>query len=197
MTNPHIFQIMALVIMTVFYSIYFCKQFAQARKGIKTRQIGKRKEKNIRSTEMWMSFATLAIVPIELIAIWHRRSLLPEGLRYLGFLLGLVGDGIFLTAVLTMQDSWRAGIPDKDKTEFVSRGIYRFSRNPAFLGFDCMYTGVCLLFCSKETIFFSVFAIVMLHLQILQEEKYLKTAFGEAYEIYLTEVNRYFGRKSV
>lgn len=197
MANPRIFQIMALTVMAVFYGIYFCKQYAQSRKGIKTRQIGIRKEKSIRNVEMWMSFATLAIVPIELIAIWRHRSLLPDWLRYLGFLLGLIGDGIFLTAVLTMRDSWRAGIPEKDKTEFVSNGIYRFSRNPAFLGFDCMYTGICLLFCSKETIFFSVFAIVMLHLQILHEETYLKKTFGEPYETYLTRVNRYIGRKSV
>ena len=40
-----------------------------------------------------------------------------------------------------MKDSWQAGIPDKDKTELVTTGIYRFSRNPAFLGFDLMYVG--------------------------------------------------------
>ncbi len=43
-----------------------------------------------------------------------------------------------------MKDSWRAGIPDSDKTELVTTGIYKYSRNPAFLGFDLQYMGVLL-----------------------------------------------------
>lgn len=73
-------------------------------------------------------------------------------------------------------------------------GIYRWSRNPAFLGFDFMYIGVCLLFCNPLTIAFSIFAIVMLHLQILQEGKYLTAAFGKPYIEYKAQVFRYQGR---
>ena len=68
----------------------------------------------------------------------------------------MLGDLIFLTSVLCMKDSWRAGIPDKDRTELVTSGIYRYSRNPAFLGFDFMYAGLLLMYyhktCSVETI---------------------------------------------
>lgn len=101
----------------------------------------------------------------------------------------------FLLSVLCMKDSWRAGIPDKDKTELVTIGIYRFSRNPAFLGFDLMYVGVLLLYGNLLTLGFSVFAIVMLHLQILQEERYLVNTFGEPYQEYCRHVFRYLGRK--
>ena len=38
---------------------------------------------------------------------------------------------------------------------------------------------------------FTVFAIVMLHLQILQEEKYLTHTFGTAYTDYCRKVHRY------
>lgn len=72
------------------------------------------------------------------------------------FCIGMLGDLIFLTSVLCMKDSWRAGIPDKDRTELVTSGIYRYSRNPAFLGFDFMYAGLLLMYyhktCSVETI---------------------------------------------
>lgn len=44
----------------------------------------------------------------------------------------MLGDMIFLVSVLCMKDSWRAGIPDKDRTKLVTTGIYRYSRNPAF-----------------------------------------------------------------
>ena len=94
-----------------------------------------------------------------------------------------------------MKDSWRAGIPDKDKTALVTTGIYRFSRNPAFLAFDFMYVGVLLLYFNPVTAVFSAFAVVMLHLQILQEERYLTDVFGEAYLTYKRHVFRYLGRK--
>ena len=94
-----------------------------------------------------------------------------------------------------MKDSWRAGIPDKDKTALVTTGIYRYSRNPAFLGFDFMYVGVLLMYGNLLTLGFSIFAMIMLHLQILQEERYLVNAFGAPYQEYCRHVFRYLGRK--
>ena len=135
------------------------------------------------------------IVPVQLLSIGFQWSCLPGGVRALGAVLGLVGDGIFLVAVLTMRDSWRAGIPKTDRTEFVSTGIYRYSRNPAFLGFDLMYLGILLLFFNLPLLLFTLWAMVMLHLQILQEERYLPTVFGTAYATYQKQVCRYLGRR--
>lgn len=188
------FKSLALITLLIFYGIYFGKQLVQKKHGIRTHQIGMRKEKSIHTVEVLMSVATLCIVPLQLLSILLNWSLLPDNARFTGFLTGMLGDFIFLISVLTMKDSWRAGIPEKDKTKFVSTGIYAFSRNPAFLGFDFMYIGVCLLFCNPVTIIFTIFAIVMLHLQILQEETYLKSAFGEPYLQYQKHVFRYLGR---
>jgi protein-S-isoprenylcysteine O-methyltransferase Ste14 len=58
-----------------------------------------------------------------------------------------------------------------------------------------MYIGICLLYCNVLTIVFSLFAIIMLHFQILEEEKYLKKTFGEKYLTYKNKVCRYIGRK--
>lgn len=189
------FKLLAFLVIMVFYSIYFGKLLAQKKRGIRTHQIGTRKEKNVHTVEVLMSVATLCIVPVQLLSILFNWSWLPDNARLTGFLTGMLGDLIFLIAVLTMRDSWRAGIPEKDQTEFVSTGIYAFSRNPAFLGFDFMYISVCLLFCNPVTISFTIFAIVMLHLQILQEETYLKSAFGERYLQYQKHVFRYLGRR--
>ena len=86
-------------------------------------------------------------------------------------------------------------IPDQDRTELVTSGIYQFSRNPAFLGFDLMYIGVMLMYCNLLTVPLTVFAIVMLHLQILQEERYLEETFGAAYREYKRHTFRYLGRR--
>ena len=93
-----------------------------------------------------------------------------------------------------MRDSWRAGIPERDSTKLVTTGIYAYSRNPAFLGFDLQYIGVLLLYCNALTLAFTAFAIIMLHLQILQEERYMAATFGEEYAAYRRAVRRYLGR---
>ena len=83
-----------------------------------------------------------------------------------------------------------------DQTELVTNGIYWFSRNPAFLGFDLVYIGILLMFFHWILLAASVFAGVMLHLQIVYvEERFLKEVFGEEYLEYQKKVCRYLGRK--
>ena len=189
------YAILALLVLAVFYGVYFAKVLAQKRRGIQTRQIGRRKERAIRTVEVLMSIATLGTPIAQLLSIAFGWNHLPANARFTGFCVGMLGDAIFLLSAWCMKNSWRAGIPDKDKTELVTTGIYRFSRNPAFLGFDLMYIGVLLLYGNLLTFGFSVFAIVMLHLQILQEERYLAETFGAPYQAYCRHVFRYLGRK--
>lgn len=190
-----LFKVLSLVILIVFYGIYFTKMFVQKRQGIQTRQIGKCRDKDIRTVEMLMSVATVAIVPIQIISIIFDLTLFGGGIRFVGVFVGFLGDILFLTAAVTMKDSWRAGIPNEDKTAIITDGIYKISRNPAFLGFDLMYIGICIIYCNILTIAFSLFAIIMLHFQILSEEKYLEKTFGDEYINYKKRVFRYFGRK--
>lgn len=102
---------------------------------------------------------------------------MPANARFTGFCIGMLGDMIFLVSVLCMKDSRRAGIPDKDRTTLVTTGIYRYSRNLAFLGFDFMYVGLLLMYFNLSMFVVSAFAIIMLHLQILQEERYLTASY--------------------
>ena len=183
--------------LAVFYGIYFGKMLVQKKHGIRTHQIGRRKEKGLHTVETLMSIATLGAPVAQLLSIAFGWNWLPANARFTGFCIGMLGDAVFLLSVLCMKDSWRAGIPDKDKTELVTTGIYRYSRNPAFLGFDFMYIGVLLMYGNLLTLAFSVFAMVMLHLQILQEERYLENIFGAAYTAYKKQVFRYLGRKPV
>ena len=189
------YRLLALFVLAVFYGIYLIKQWMQKRRGIRTMQIGRRKDSQIHTVETLMGVATVGIIPAQLLSIAFGWSHLPASARFTGFCVGMVGDLIFLISVFCMKDSWRAGIPVKDKTELVTDGIYAYSRNPAFLGFDLQYIGMLLIFCNLLTGMFTVFAIVMLHLQILQEERYLTATFGTAYLDYRHRVFRYLGRR--
>lgn len=193
--NELFYRILALTVLAVFYGIYFIKMAAQAKQGIRTHQIGRRREKGLHTVETIMSIATLGVVIVQLAAIVSGHSHMPPVGRIAGFAVGIAGDAVFLASVLCMKDSWRAGIPESDKTKLVVGGIYSVSRNPAFLGFDMMYLGVAMLYLNIPVVLFSLFAQIMLHLQILQEEKYMAASFGSEYVSYKQKVLRYLGRR--
>lgn len=189
-------KVTGILILLVFYSIYIGKIILQRKKGIQTDQIAKREKwDKIFYTEFIMKIATYSVVVVEVICIFGVKPRLPLAAILIGALLGIVGDIIFACAVVTMRDSWRAGIAEDDSREMITAGIYKVSRNPAFLGFDCVYLAILLMFFNWILLLFTLFAAFMLHLQILQEEKYLPIAFGKDYISYRKRVCRYFGRK--
>lgn len=202
-------KIIGIVILLIFYSIYLGKMALQKRKGIQTDQIAKGKKKDkVFYIETILKIATYSVVLVEVISIYKfdRAELAGVGFKSFnafdtffiaGAIIGFIGDGVFAMAVLTMKDSWRAGLAKGDKTKIVTNGIYKISRNPAFLGFDCVYLGILLMFFNWILLVFSAFAIIMLHLQILQEEQYLPDVFGEEYISYKGKVCRYIGRKKL
>lgn len=89
-------RVLALIVLALFYGIYSGKAMAQKRKGIQTRQIGRRKERRIHTVELLMSAATLLAPAAQLLSLVLGWSRFPANARFTGFLLGLLGDGIFL-----------------------------------------------------------------------------------------------------
>lgn len=193
-----IFQLCAILALVFFYAIYICKMILQRKQGIKTDQIAsKGKEGSLYITELVMKIATYVIILAELISIILNTHMINSGVRITGIVIAVFGDMIFAIAVYTMRDSWRAGIAKNDRTELITNGIYSISRNPAFLGFYLLYIGVLLMFFNWILFGFTSLAIIMLHLQILQEEKHLTVVFGISYVEYKNKVNRYLGRLKI
>lgn len=190
------FQIIAIIILLMFYGCYFGKMFSQRKKGIQTDQIGKGKKGFIKAVETTMKIATISVPVAEIISIIFNISKLSAVFRYIGAVIALLGTVVFICSVLTMRDSWRAGVSNTDKTELITGGIYQISRNPAFLGFDLLYIGIVLMFFNWILLAISVFAALTFHLQIVNvEENFLLGAFGNEYVNYRNTVNRYLGRK--
>lgn len=171
---------------------------AQRRQGIQTDQMGKGKAGKTKAIELTMKTATFLVLIVEVISIWRSASSMPPAMRVIGFVLAVCGDVVFIVSVLTMRDSWRAGVSETDKTELVTDGIYQISRNPAFLGFDLVYLGILLMFFNWILCAASIFPAVMFHIQIVNvEEPFLAKAFGKPYEEYKRTVNRYLGREMI
>ena len=190
------FKMISIATLIVFYGCYFIKMFHQKKQGIQTDQIGKDKVGFVKFVEVTMKIAAILVTAVELISIFSGTSHSPVAVRVVGAAMSVTGTIVFIIAVRTMRDSWRAGVSQSDKTELVTNGIYQISRNPAFLGFDLLYIGTLLMFFSWILCILTVFAVVMYHLQIVNvEEEFLLAAFGNDYLQYKKKVCRYIGRK--
>ncbi len=191
-----IFKIIAIMILLTFYGCYFGKMALQSKKGIKTDQIGKGKVGLVKFIEITMKIVTIVVPIIEIFSIFIIKPIFPTFMRSIGVAVGILGVIVFICSVVTMKDSWRAGVQTNEKTELVTEGIYKISRNPAFLGFDLVYIGILCMFFNYVQLIASLFAIVMFHLQIVKvEEDFLIKTFGDEYLVYKKKVNRYIGVK--
>ena len=190
-----IYQIIAILILVTFYMFYFAKIIIQKKQSIKTNQMGiGNKSKKVLVIERIMSVATVLTCIISVCSIFCVKRYIISELRIVGIALGIIAVIFFASATITMKTSWRVGIPE-EKTTLVTDGIYKWSRNPAFVGFDLLYCSICLMFFNLPLVIVSVWAAIMLHLQILQEEEHMHNMFGDVYDEYKNHTLRYLGRK--
>ena len=190
------FKLISIASIIAFYGCYFLKMYHQKRQGIQTDQIGKDKIGFVKFVEITMKIAAILVFIAGLVSIFLETGNSLTAIRIIGAITSVGGTVIFIVALWTMRDSWRAGVSKTDKTELITNGIYHISRNPAFLGFDLLYIGTLLMFFNWILCFLTVFAVIMYHLQIVNvEEDFLLATFGNEYLKYKKKVCRYIGRR--
>ena len=190
------FKLISIASIIAFYGCYFLKMFHQKKQGIQTDQIGKDKIGFVKFVEITMKIAAILVFIAGLVSIFLETGNSLTAIRIIGAITSVGGTVIFIVALWTMRDSWRAGVSKTDKTELITNGIYHISRNPAFLGFDLLYIGTLLMFFNWILCFLTVFAVIMYHLQIVNVEEYfLLATFGNEYLKYKKKVCRYIGRR--
>lgn len=171
--------------------------FVQSRHGIKTIQIGRgdkaKKTVVIEVSLVIVLMLTALIQFLTILAVEKFPIILQhDGVRYLGAILSVAGILTLIVAMATLGDSWRGGIDYNQKTGLITTGVYKYSRNPGFVGFDLFFIGMALLFSNIVNVIFSCTLLFLLHLQILEEEKFLSKSFGKEYTDYQKKTRRYF-----
>lgn len=194
-------QVSGLILYFSFYSAFYAKFFLQQRRHVKTIQVitgDKPRRTAIVELALMTLLITNAAVQFASI-VWDEKfpvlfaSDLADGwIHWLGVLGAVKGIILLIVAMVTLRDSWKGGIDYRQKVELVTKGIYRYSRNPGFLGFDLFFIGLFLQFPNLWTLIGVVVLVLLLHLQILEEEKFLMTTGGEAYLAYRKRTRRYF-----
>jgi protein-S-isoprenylcysteine O-methyltransferase Ste14 len=99
--------------------------------------------------------------------------------------------GWVLIAQLNMGRSWRIGIDHARVTDLVSGGLFRFSRNPIFLGMVVLLIGLVLVQPDAITLAALVAGFISISVQIRFEEQHLSALHGDAYARYCSRVRRW------
>lgn len=110
-----------------------------------------------------------------------------------GFLI-LLGAAVTIAGLLAFRKAGTTVNPmhPEASTAVVSVGIYRFSRNPMYLGFLLALAGWALVLGSLAAlIVLPLYVACMNRFQIVPEERALRQKFGAPYEAYMRQVRRW------
>jgi len=110
---------------------------------------------------------------------------------WLGLLLCLVSIVGFTCSLLSFGSSFRVGIDENKPDKLITNGMFAFSRNPVYVCFLLFFIGLFLIHRNITiTVGLILFALVI-HRQILREEKFLVNYYGTEYNDYCKKVRRY------
>ena len=113
---------------------------------------------------------------------WRFIGLMP---LVLGFMLSLGSGNLFRRSGTPPRPGVRA-------TVLVTKGAFRRTRNPMYLGLVVMLVGIATLLGSFSPVIVILFVVWILHSKfILREEKWMENWFGESYLEYKSKTPRW------
>jgi protein-S-isoprenylcysteine O-methyltransferase Ste14 len=138
----------------------------------------------------------LFVIPIlmSLALEWFARTSFVHGMfRWiLGALLFLAGIALNVSGFITQRRAGTDPIPFNPSTRIVTHGLYRFTRNPMYIGFALWTLALAILIDSAWTLLAVPIGLVLIdRIVITREERYLERKFGEEYLNYKRRVRRW------
>jgi len=140
------------------------------------------------------------------VGVWIPWSLLPDGAPgpaawhiVLALPWFTLGAAIYAWCLWDFVTLGRATpFPADPPKVLVQRGLYRYVRNPMYIGVLCAVAGWVLLWPSRVMSAYVVSVACLFHLFVLLvEEPILRRKFGDGYRTYLATVPRWMPRRPV
>jgi protein-S-isoprenylcysteine O-methyltransferase Ste14 len=118
--------------------------------------------------------------------VWSYLGLLPIG----------AGGGILFRCIWDFAVAGRGTLAPVDPPkQLVVRGLYRYVRNPMYVGVISILMGESLFFESLALLRYAIAFFILAHLfTVLYEEPLLLRTFGQSYQAYRDRVHRWLPR---
>ncbi len=119
-----------------------------------------------------------------------------SGPAFIGLAILVVGAAIYSWAVWDFATFGRGTpAPIDAPQKLVVRGLYRYTRNPMYVGVLTVILGWAALFGALRLVLYALLVGTCFHLFIvLYEERHLRAEFGGQYEAYCSQVSRWLPR---
>jgi len=124
---------------------------------------------------MFFSFVYPFLLPLQLGTIW----------LYSGVVVYLFGIVFTIVAILNFYSS--------PKDAVITEGLYRFTRNPVYLGIILMQCGIGIACASWLYLLLTVALLLLFNANIVAEERYCLYTYGEDYQEYKNKTPRWIG----
>ncbi|MCX8532553.1 methyltransferase family protein [Chryseobacterium luquanense] len=111
--------------------------------------------------------------------------------KYFGMSLMVLSLIWVLIAQFQMKNSWRIGIDEELKTELITTGLFKYSRNPIFFGMLLSLIGLFFTLPTLISLIFFVVSNILIQTQIRLEEDFLLNQHGKDYLQYKAKVRRF------
>jgi protein-S-isoprenylcysteine O-methyltransferase Ste14 len=110
---------------------------------------------------------------------------------YASYIAGIIGLVLIVLSSIGLGKSIRLGLPKED-TVLKTTGIYQFSRNPMYLGFNLWTIASIIYTFNIYIILLGLYSIWVYHMIIRGEENFLEDRFGSAFIDYKKKARKYF-----
>lgn len=113
-----------------------------------------------------------------------------------GWVLLVIGGGLAVWCLSIFRGLRTTTVPFKVSTHLVTRGPYRFSRNPMYVSLTSIYLGEAGILVQAWPLLTLLIVIAYMDRVVIPyEESRLRETFGTAYEEYGQRVRRWIGRR--
>src|SRR5690606_20983792 len=116
-----------------------------------------------------------------------------NSLQYIAILIFAAGTAILIYCIIMFAIKGKVTLSPADPTtDLVVSGLYRFSRNPMYIGLMLMLVGEAIFFFSVRLWIYTAFVFIAVNFFVIfHEEPRLKRDFGAEYRQYLKTVRRW------
>jgi len=115
----------------------------------------------------------------------------PGALAWVGVVFCFGGLALMLWSLASFGTSFRVGIDVEHPDRLVTTGAFAHSRNPIYVAFALVLLGEFLIFLNWVLLAYLIAGFWLFNRQVMREESYLATHYGQEFSDYRDRVRRY------
>jgi protein-S-isoprenylcysteine O-methyltransferase Ste14 len=121
----------------------------------------------------------------------HQQFFAVQFATLAGVLCFMAGSILLLLSLVSFGRSFRIGIDQDHADRLITSGVFGFSRNPIYVAFWIILLGQFLVFPNWIPLIYLVAASWLFHRQVLREEEFMRSHYGQQFTDYCARVRRY------